>query len=237
VLAGRARTQRNFLATLLLSQGVPMLAHGDELGRTQQGNNNTYAQDSELSWVHWDDADKPLVEFTAAVSRLRAEHPTFRRKRFFTGAAVRVGERLNDIVWLHPDGRPMVDGDWGAPDARALGMYLNGQGIAGRDATGNRIIDEHALLYFNGGFEPIQVCLPPKEYADAWAVAVETAADERETRPLKAGSTRELAAHSVLVLIQHTGETTEPALSAAASVAVMAKQASEAATPAEAPGA
>ena len=85
VLALRAREQRNFLATLLLSQGVPMLLHGDELGRTQDGNNNTYAQDSEISWVHWDQADQPLVEFTAAVARLRRSHPTFRRKRFFTG--------------------------------------------------------------------------------------------------------------------------------------------------------
>src|SRR4029078_13691250 len=89
VLGARARAQRNFLATLLLSQGVPMLLHGDELGRTQRGNNNTYAQDNELSWVHWDDVDRPLVEFTAAVSRLRRDHPTLRRKRFFSGNAVR----------------------------------------------------------------------------------------------------------------------------------------------------
>ena len=104
VLAARAREQRNFLTTLMLSQGVPMLLHGDELGRTQDGNNNTYAQDSELSWVHWDAMDTPLMEFTATVARLRAEHPIFRRKRFFTGSAVRVGDeqRLNDIVWLHP---------------------------------------------------------------------------------------------------------------------------------------
>src|SRR3954447_16726712 len=91
ILAERAKSQRNFLATLLLSQGVPMILHGDEMGRTQDGNNNTYAQDSEISWVHWDQADRPLVEFTAAISRLRAEHPTFRRKRFFTGNTVRTG--------------------------------------------------------------------------------------------------------------------------------------------------
>ena len=234
VLAARAREQRNLISTLLLSQGVPMLLHGDEIGRTQNGDNNTYAQDSEISWVNWDAVDAPLMEFTGTLARLRAQHPTFRRKRFFTGAAVRVGERLNDIVWLHPDGRPMVDGDWNAPDARALGMYLNGQGIAGRDATGNRIIDEHALLYFNGGNDPVRITLPAKEYAAAWEVAVDTAADERETRPLKPRSRRQLAPHSVLVLIEHTGETAEPELSAAASVAVMAKQASEAVSP-EAP--
>ena len=91
ILALRSRAQRNFLATLLLSQGTPMLLHGDELGRTQQGNNNTYAQDSELSWVHWDQVDEPLIEFTAALIELRRQHPTFRRRRFFTGSTVRTG--------------------------------------------------------------------------------------------------------------------------------------------------
>ncbi len=128
-----------------------MLLHGDELGRTQDGNNNTYAQDSEIAWMHWDDVDEPLVEFTAAVARLRRDHPTFRRKRFFTGTTVRTGdgERLNDIVWLHLDGRPMEDGDWDAPAPRSIGMYLNGHGIAGHDARGSPIIDDHFLLYFN----------------------------------------------------------------------------------------
>jgi glycogen operon protein len=227
ILAARAREQRNLLATLLLSQGVPMVLHGDEVGRTQQGDNNTYAQDSEISWLHWDEIDAPLMEFTATVARLRAEHPTFRRKRFFTGTQVRVGneQRLNDIIWLHPDGRPMEDGDWTAPEARALGMYLNGHGIQGKDATGNPIIDDHALIYFNGGSDPVQVCLPAEEYAGAWDVAIDTAADEQESTPLPAGSSRELSGHSVLVLIQHTGVTAEPELSAAASVAAMAKSA------------
>ena len=125
-----------------------MLLHGDETGRTQGGVNNTYAQDSEISWMHWDEIDAPLMEFTATVARLRAEHPTFRRKRFFTGSAARTADeqRLNDIVWLHPDGRPMEDADWTADGARVIGMYLNGDRIAGRDATGNRILDDHVLL-------------------------------------------------------------------------------------------
>ena len=148
IIGERARAQRNLLATLLLSQGVPMILHGDEVGRTQEGDNNTYAQDSEISWMHWDQLDLPLLEFTATIARLRAEHPTFRRKRFFTGEAVRVGDeqRLNDIIWLSPDGHHMEDGAWSAHDARAIGMYLNGHGIAGKDATGNRIVDQHALL-------------------------------------------------------------------------------------------
>ena len=223
VLAARAREQRNFLTTLLLSQGVPMLLHGDELGRTQGGNNNTYAQDSGVSWVHWDAMDTPLMEFTATVARLRAEHPTFRRKRFFTGTAVRVGDeqRLNDIVWLHPDGRPMEDGDWSAPNARSLGMYLNGHGIPSTDETGNPITDTHALLYFNAGQDAVQVTLPADEYAFAWDVAVDTAADSVEATPLQAGASRELAGHSLLVLIQHMGVAVQPQLSAAASVAVL----------------
>ncbi|MFT4110957.1 glycogen debranching protein GlgX [Propionicimonas sp.] len=223
ILAARAREQRNLLATLLLSQGVPMILHGDELGRTQDGDNNTYAQDSALSWLHWDNVDAPLIEFTATVAKLRADHPTFRRKRFFTGTAVRVGDeqRLNDIVWLHPEGRPMEDGDWHADGAVALGMYLNGHGIAGVDATGNRIVDVHALLYFNGGTDAVPVTLPSEEYCAAWDVKVDTAADDSPAEPLAAGATRELAGHSVLVLLQHTGVTPEPRVSAAASVAAM----------------
>ncbi len=229
ILAARAREQRNLLSTLLLSQGVPMLLHGDEVGRTQGGDNNTYAQDSEISWLHWDAIDAPLMEFTATVARLRAEHPTFRRKRFFTGNAVRVGneQRLNDIVWLHPEGRPMFDGDWTAHGARLLGMYLNGHGIAGKDATGNTIIDDHALLYFNGGPDPVEVSLPTEEYAAAWSVAIDTAASSSEATPLPAGSRRTIEGRSVVVLMQHTEAATEPDLSAAASVAVMTAQAQE----------
>lgn len=221
ILAARARSQRNLIATLLLSQGVPMLAHGDELGRTQQGNNNVYAQDNELSWIHWEDADRPLVEFTAAVARLRREHPTFRRKRFFTGGTVRVpaggdGDRLNDIVWLHLDGRPMADGDWDG--AHALGMYLNGHGIAGRDERGQPIVDDHFLLYFNADGDTA-VTLPPDEYADAWDVLVDTGAAVAERSTFRAGDTFTLPHRSMAVLREHREPAAEPDLSVAASVA------------------
>ncbi|MFI2706158.1 glycogen debranching protein GlgX, partial [Nocardioides sp. CER28] len=172
ILAERAKAQRNLLATLLLSQGVPMILHGDELGRTQQGNNNVYAQDNELSWVHWDEADTPLLEFTASLVRLRRSHPTFRRRRFFTGTTVRTqvpgedGDRLNDIVWLGLGGKPMEDSDW-SDGAQAIGMYLNGHGIAGTDARGERIIDDHFLIYLNADSDA-DVTLPPEEYADRW---------------------------------------------------------------------
>jgi isoamylase len=226
IQAFRAREQRNLIATLLLSQGVPMIAHGDELGRTQDGNNNTYAQDSEISWVHWDQADKPLVEFTAAVARLRHDHPTFRRKRFFRGATVRVpdggdGDRLNDIVWLHLDGRPMEDGDWQGGE-QALGMYLNGHGIAGLDARGGKIIDDHFLLYFNAdGAAP--VTLPPDEYADAWDVVIDTGGSADEDGTFEAGATFTIPHRSMVVLREHREPEVEPDLSVAASVAQAVK--------------
>ena len=203
VLRMRARTQRNMIATLLLSQGVPMLLHGDEGGRTQGGNNNTYCQDNEISWMHWDDLDRPLVEFTAAVSRLRAEHPTFRRKRFFTGSTVRTGpegaERLNDIVWLHPDGRPMEEADWDG-DGRVLGMYLNGHGIQGMDERGGPIVDDHFCLFFNAGADDVSLVLPPEEYAGRWAAVIDTAGGTDPETALLAGTELKLPGRSVLVL-------------------------------------
>jgi glycogen operon protein len=213
----RAREQRNLLATLLLSQGVPMVLHGDELGRTQQGNNNTYAQDSEISWVHWDQADRPLMEFTAALIRLRRDHPTFRRKQFFTGTAVRSGEKLDDIVWLHPDGRPMEDGDWD-DGGRTLGMYLNGHGIAGRDARGAPIVDDHFLLFFNVG-DDLEITLPSEEYAAAWDVVIDTGGVAADDRTHTAGDSLKLRSHSLVVLREHQEPDAEPDHSVAASLA------------------
>ncbi|SDE05490.1 glycogen debranching protein GlgX [Nocardioides lianchengensis] len=224
IQAFRAREQRNLIATLLLSQGVPMILHGDELGRTQQGNNNTYAQDSEISWVHWEDADQPLVEFTAAVARLRAQHPTFRRKRFFTGEEVRgsYGERIDDIVWLHLEGRPMEDGDWDS-GAQAIGMYLNGNGIAGKDARGQTITDEHFLLYFNADGDA-EVTLPPLEYAEAWDVVIDTGGSADADGTCAAGSTLPLGTRSLVVLREHREPEVEPDLSVAASVAAQSRR-------------
>ena len=164
----------------------------------------------------------PAQQFTAAVARLRHDHPTFRRKRFFTGNTVRVpdggdGDRLNDIVWLHLDGRPMEDGDW-SDGAQALGMYLNGHGIAGKDERGGTIVDDHFLLYFNAD-GPAEVTLPPDEYADAWDVVIDTggSADEQEPRP--AGTTFPMAHRSLVVLREHQEPEIEPDHSVAASVA------------------
>ncbi|WAC66792.1 glycogen debranching protein GlgX [Agrococcus sp. SL85] len=205
ILATRSRQQRNFLATLLLSQGVPMILHGDELGRTQHGNNNTYAQDSEIAWIDWSAIDHPLIEFTAAVAKLRRDHPTFRRKRFFTGNTVRTGdgERLNDIVWLRLDGSPMEGGDWDGNAEKSVGMYLNGDGIAGRGSRGERIVDNHFLLYVNASEEEQQLTIPPEEYAAAWDVLIDTGAHDSSEEPVGAGYVGRLAPRSLALLREH----------------------------------
>ncbi|MGZ5399520.1 MAG: glycogen debranching enzyme, partial [Nocardioides sp.] len=203
--------------------------HGDELGRTQDGNNNTYAQDSELSWVHWDQADQPLVEFTAAVIRLRRQHPTFQRKRFFTGTTARTTNgdhhdtRLNDIVWLDVDATPMEGDDWNADGGAAIGMYLNGHGIPGTDQTGNPIIDDHFLLYFNAGADDVSLRLPPEEYAGKWDVVIDTGASMTTGGPETAGSEIKMTGRSVLVLREHTSPEVVPDSSVAASIAARAR--------------
>src|SRR5690349_12577623 len=178
----RARQQRNFLATLLLSQGVPMLAHGDELGRTQQGNNNVYCQDNELSWIDWSSADTSLIEFTRAVSGLRAAHPVFRRRRFFSGKPVgRRGDAgLPDIAWFTPEGTEMTGEDWGSGFAKSVGVYLNGHGIPDRDTRNQPIIDDSFVLLFNAHYEPIEFTLPPNEFGDRWMTTVRTDGGDEE---------------------------------------------------------
>ncbi|KAA0959944.1 glycogen debranching protein GlgX [Microbacterium sp. ANT_H45B] len=198
----RARQQRNFLATLLLSQGVPMIAHGDELGRTQHGNNNGYAQDNELTWIDWEAADRPLVEFTAAVARLRRAHPTFRRSRFFDGRPVRSedGERVPDVVWLRPDGGRMEPEDWDSGFGLAIGMFLNGQGIREKDRRGRPVSDQNFLVYFHSGADAIDAVLPDDRHGRAWEVAIDTAGDRAGGPAIDAGAPVTLEAHSMLVL-------------------------------------
>ena len=153
----RARQQRNLLATLLLSQGVPMLQSGDELGRTQQGNNNAYCQDNELSWLDWEHADTSLLDFTRKLIAFRKAHPSFRRRRFFEGQAIR-GEHA-DIHWIRPDGTQMNDDDWKAGYAKAFSVFINGQGIKTRDDRGQRVTDDSFTLFFNASHEPIEFAL------------------------------------------------------------------------------
>src|SRR6476661_1536079 len=167
VNAIRLRQQRNFLTTLLLSQGVPMIAHGDELGRTQGGNNNVYAQDNEIAWVDWnlDEEHRDLLEFTSALIALRKAHPVFRRRRFFAGDAAHGGKSdLGDIEWLKPDGNFMEEEDWNSGFARSMMVFLNGDAIPEPDSAGRRITDDHFLLLFNAHTEKIDFHLPSRGF-------------------------------------------------------------------------
>jgi glycogen operon protein len=205
ILGARARQQRNFIATLLLSQGVPMLLHGDEMGRTQGGNNNGYAQDNEITWVDWDTADQPLIEFTAALSRLRKDHPTFRRGRFFNGRPVRMeeGAPMPDVVWLRPDGSVMQPDDWESGFGRAIGVFLNGQGIRERDRRGEHIIDRHFIVLFNAGDEAVEFHVPDVKFSPKWDVLVDTAGELANTDPVLPGAALMLEAKSLVVLCEH----------------------------------
>ncbi|GAB7052725.1 glycogen debranching protein GlgX [Catenuloplanes indicus] len=178
VLELRAKQRRNFLATLMLSQGVPMIGHGDELGRTQQGNNNAYCQDSEIAWIDWENVDEQLLDFTRTLVAFRKKHQVFRRRRFFTGLPVGgrgSGEALPDLAWFTPDGREMNDGDWGNDFGRAVALFVNGEGIKERGQYGQRHSDQSFLLCFNAHDAPLEFTLPPTEYGQKWEKVIETA--------------------------------------------------------------
>jgi isoamylase len=199
----RARQQRNFIATLFLSQGVPMLCHGDELGRTQQGNNNGFCQDNELTWIHWSDADEGLIAFTREVAALRREHPTFRRRRFFDGRPVRGKDRneLPDIAWLQPDGSLMAEEDWDSGFGRSVAVFLNGAGISGTDDRGERITDDSFLLCFSAHDEDIDFTLPGDVGGSEWQVVLDTALSAVEPgEPIKAGDSLTVQPRTLVAL-------------------------------------
>ncbi len=185
IVALRNQQERNFITTLLLSQGVPMLCHGDELGRTQQGNNNGYCQDNELTWIDWTKVDADLLVFTQRVANLRSKHPIFRRRRFFDGRPVRRrgADALPDIGWFSPDGTEMSEEDWGSGFGRAIAVFLNGQGIPDRDGRGQRRVDDSFVMCFSAHHEPIDFHLPPDEYAPAWEVVLDTVHADEEAAP------------------------------------------------------
>jgi glycogen operon protein len=205
----RAHQQRNFLATTLLSQGVPMISHGDELGRTQNGNNNGFCQDNELTWVHWDKADTELLEFTRSVSALRAAHPVFRRRRFFKGVPVRRRgvEGQPDVSWFRPDGSEMNDDDWDSGFGKSVAVYLNGLGISDLDARGQRVTDDSFFLCFNAHHELIEFTLPSGEFGPAWLPVVDTAEATKpvDQQSIPAGGVVRVAARATVVL-QADGE-------------------------------
>jgi glycogen operon protein len=202
VLALRARQRRNMLATLLLAQGVPMVCHGDELGRTQRGNNNGYCQDNELTWIDWDDADERLRDFVRTLTAFRARHPVFRRRRFFTGRPVRrTASRtaIPDINWFTPSGMEMTDDFWDNDLGRAVALFLNGDGIKEPGPRGDPVADDSFLLLFNAHYEPLEFTVPPAEYGHKWQVVLDTA-DADPERTVEAGGQLTARDRSLLVL-------------------------------------
>ncbi len=201
IRALREQQKRNFLATLLLSQGVPMILAGDELGRTQRGNNNAYCQDNPISWIGWQSADAALIDFTRRIIRLRREHPIFRRRGWFIGSPEK-GSRLKDLEWFRPDGAEMTAGDWGVGYAKTLGAFINGDAITERDRTGARITDDSFFLMFNSYREPMEFKLPPKKWGREWTIIFDTA-DVAAPQRARSHSFEErvhVAGHAMVVL-------------------------------------
>jgi glycogen operon protein len=183
VNALRARQQRNLLATLLLSQGTPMLCGGDEIGRTQNGNNNAYCQDNEISWYDWAHQDEALLAFTRRLIALRREHPALHRQKFFSGRPIR-GTEISDIMWFRHDGAPMSDEDWGNPHTQSLAMFLAGNGLTETDRQGRRLRDDHLLLILSSSPQPIDFQLPQVGGCTEWELLVDTSNDAaQETCP------------------------------------------------------
>jgi glycogen operon protein len=197
----RDRQKRNFLATLFLSQGIPMLLGGDEFGRSQNGNNNGYCQDNKISWFAWESADKELPEFTRRLIRLRKEHPVFHRRRWFQGRPIH-GEKITDIGWFTPDGIQMAEEQWGEGFAKAIGVFLNGDGIDSPDLRGERVVDDSFCVLFNAHYEPIQFVLPKKEWGESWTVVLDTnqPLPENHEHVYKAGAEVTVESRSLQVL-------------------------------------
>ena len=202
----RRQQHRNFLTTLLLSQGIPMIAHGDEVGRTQHGNNNVYCQDNELAWVDWKlaQSESDLLAFTSALVALRKDHAVFRRRRFFAGDAAHGGKSiLGDIEWFSSDGTEMDEEDWRNGYARTLMVFLNGQAIQEPDQHGQRLLDSDFLLLFNAHSGPVDFTLPPAPYGVEWHIRLDTTVGEpvsADQQGVLAATTHPIAGRSIVVL-------------------------------------
>ena len=208
VIALRARQKRNFLATLLLSQGVPMLLAGDEMGRTQHGNNNAYCQDNEISWLDWtlSEADRELMGFVRQVLALRKAHPTFRRSRFFSGHRIK-GKGIKDIIWLNADGQEMDDEQWNQASALCLGMYLAGAAIDERDEHGQQIKDDDFLLLLNAHHKEIPFQLTDFDGGQSWRALIDTvSASLPDARVYRSGDSYPLQGRSLVLLTPTTSQ-------------------------------
>jgi glycogen operon protein len=198
----RRRQRRNFVATLLLSQGVPMLSGGDELGRTQGGNNNAYCQDDETSWYDWADADDDFHDWVRRVVAIRNDHVIFRRRRWFQGQLIR---GIDDMAWFRYDGDEMSDDDWASGFAKSVGVFMNGQSIKARDLYGTRLVDDSFMVIFNASELDLDWRVPSERWASRWVVALNSAdpdegTRERPSRFVDAGASLHLASRSLVLL-------------------------------------
>ena len=196
----RARQQRNFLVTELLSEGIPMLLAGDELGHTQNGNNNAYCQDNELTWLPWGDVDEKLLEFVRALIAFRLRHRVFRRRSFFQGRPIH-GESISDLAWFTPSGAPMEDEQWDVGYAKSLGVFLNGDALE-RGRRGEEHHDDSFLLLFNAHHETVSFTVPADTWGKRWATAIDTdtGAIDEDDGEVKAGDQVNVTGRSVVVL-------------------------------------
>lgn len=201
----RARQKRNFLATLFLSQGVPMLLGGDERGRTQKGNNNAYCQDNEITWFDWTHSDKALLEFTRRLIQLRKQHPLFRRRNWFQGRPI-YGSDIFDIKWFTPEGEEMSEEDWHVGYAKSLGVFLNGAAMESTDRRGKPVVDDSFYLLFNAHHKPLEFTLSVEDWGQRWVkvLATEEPLLEEDDRFYRAGGQVTVNARS-LMLLRHVG--------------------------------
>lgn len=195
----RNRQKRNMLTTLFLSQGVPMLVAGDELGRTQSGNNNAYCQDNEVSWLNWAAADTDLLNFTRELIKLRKSHPAFCRTKWFQGQPIK-GTAVEDIAWFLPDGQGMEEHNWKEDFAKSLAVYLNGKGIKGPDDKGGTITDDNFYVIFNAHHEPLQYKLPAKQYGSKWEVVLDAGNPKNQKLTYQSGDLVPVEGRTVIVL-------------------------------------
>ncbi|MBD0276645.1 MAG: glycogen debranching protein GlgX [Flavisolibacter sp.] len=198
----REKQKRNFLTTLFLSQGVPMIVAGDEISRTQQGNNNAYCQDNEVSWINWEKADKSLLDFTRKLIHFSRNHPVFCRRRWFKGQPIK-GIGLEDIVWFQPNGEEMTEENWKLDLAKSLGVFLNGRGLRSVGPKGEHIVDDSFYVIFNASELQLPFILPPEKFGGRWLKVIDTAEgfiEEKGSTAHVPGDVLKVHSRSVIVL-------------------------------------
>jgi isoamylase len=198
----RQRQKRNLITTLFISQGVPMVVAGDEISRTQNGNNNAYCQDNEISWLDWEKADKDLLEFTKKVIRLRREHPTFCRRRWFQGQKIK-GVGVEDISWFLPSGEEMSEEHWSQDFAKSLGVVLDGRGIHSPGPKGEKILDDSFYIIFNAYHEQLEFALPAAKYGKSWTKIIDTSVSQLEKEESYPAEQRIAVEGRSIVILKH----------------------------------